>query len=320
MAVVLIHEVEDADALALAAFLRERGARTLTFPLGGPEADYTVDIGLDGFRFQAGTAVLTDEDLLSAELIVYRRFSSRNPSPVTVAGLAGDSRRFAEREWAAAIQGALVATEWAHPDRPWCNRPSLDGILRNKVALLASARKAGLVVPDLRIGNHTPLPRGDRFVVKAVNADEFIADDQKFTTAEFPAELVERFHGRRVRAPTLVQARVNHQYEVRCFVVGTSVLAYRIDAGGDEVDSRLVPADQLGVEPMELGAATAERLLAWARARGLLYCAFDLLVDRTGAHLLIDVNPHGGWGWYSVAQPAVARDVNATFLALAGNG
>jgi hypothetical protein len=320
MLTVLIYEKDDLDIAELAATMSAHGARTIELLLCCAADDYRIDSSLDGFELAYRDTVLTDRDLRSADLIIYRRYSSRNPSPVTVPALEGDSRRFAEREWAAALQGAVVAAELNHTGPRWCNRPSLDGVLRNKIALLASARAASLSVPDLRIGNYTPTPEGDRFVVKAINADEFISDDRKFMTTDFPAELVARFRGERVPAPTLVQAKVDFEYEVRCYVVGSSVLGYRIGTPDGVTDSRLVPAADLLVDRVELDEATSGRLLEWTRRRGLLFCAFDLLVDRDGLHLLIDINPHGTWNWYSVALPELAHDISNAFLELlAGN-
>jgi hypothetical protein len=233
-----------------------------------------------------------------------------------VPSLSSRSRNFGEREWTAALQGALVAAEFAHSEVRWCNRPSLDGILRNKIALLASARAASLPVPELRIGNYTPTPAGDQFVVKAINADEFICADQKFTTADFPAEMVQRYRDERVPVPTLVQTKVNATHEIRSYVVGSSVLSYQLEVPAGVIDSRLVPPAELHPARVTLDHVISRRLVDWTQRQNLAYCAFDLLVDCDGVHMLIDINPHGTWGWYSEALPEIEQDISDAFLKL----
>jgi glutathione synthase/RimK-type ligase-like ATP-grasp enzyme len=100
-------------------------------------------------------------------------------------------------------------------------------------------------------------------------------------------------------APGIFQKFIEKNYELRVTVVGDKTFSARIDphhSVDSAVDWRKTIFDDIYLEH-DLEPELNERILAIHRRFGLFFCAYDLIVDRSGAAYLLDVNPAGQWMW-----------------------
>ena len=112
----------------------------------------------------------------------------------------------------------------------------------------------------------------------------------------FPQPLDIRRSGElREPAPVLVQQFMAAEYELRVFVVGENVIAYRVE--------KLDPAqlwvdpEAVSVRPIDIPSELASTLLALSRYWRLQVAAFDLLAVN-GDFVFLEVNVHCDWRWF----------------------
>src|SRR5262249_22157739 len=111
-------------------------------------------------------------------------------------------------------------------------------------------------------------------------------------------------------APVIVQQYVPSDHELRVFVVGEQLIAYRVD----KLDPAQLGVDPEGVDVRRGGMAPGlgDTLLALARFWRIDVVAFDLLVT-DGVPVFLEANINCDWRWFEhrSGEPAVSRAVAA---------
>jgi glutathione synthase/RimK-type ligase-like ATP-grasp enzyme len=96
--------------------------------------------------------------------------------------------------------------------------------------------------------------------------------------------------------PAAFQEPIFPKRDVRVTVVGEWLAAAIAEpVPGKQLDWRLEP--DRGWSPYELPEIEAERCVSLVAALGLRFGGIDLVVDQTGQHWFLEINPNGEWGW-----------------------
>lgn len=267
-------------------------------------------MSLGGFRLEQQGSVVTDSLLTEASVVIYRRWRMAD-TPMVVSTLADDSeRQFAEREWTAAFAAILRYAEEAANRASWINRYSLEWFSRDKLTMLRIAAQIGLVIPPLTVATRAEAPSPD-VVAKAINVDETIDAARTYPTTVLTSQHLEAYLGHRASCPSLLQKRIDSDYELRVFVIRDHVQAVRVETGLPHDDIRYVEPAKLSIEPTELPGSLRQQLVSLTERLGFAYCAFDLL-HASGEFYLIDITPNGRWGPYDFGANEVTQWVAAT--------
>jgi hypothetical protein len=166
----------------------------------------------------------------------------------------------------------------------------------------------GIPIPDVIVTNSADDARawaaaGRRIVYKTLHAP-VLEDDEEgerrmvFTSAVVDADLedVDAIG----LAPCQFQRLAHAAYELRVTTIGAAHIGVRIDhppwESGEAPDWR-AHHGQLRYSPYTLPDHVATQLDQLMKALGLQYAASDWIVEPTGKHVLLEVNPHGAWLW-----------------------
>ncbi|WP_157591888.1 ATP-grasp domain-containing protein [Solirubrobacter soli] len=182
----------------------------------------------------------------------------------------------------------------------------------NRLAQLAYAAAHGFRTPRSLI-THTPRDTGD-VVVKAVGPHFHEPEPGRALTliprrmrlASLPAQA----------APLLVQEPIEHERELRVFVVGERCIAYALRK--PTLDAAARAPETIAVEPAGLPDDVAARVLALVGDLKLQIAAVDLL-DTGDELVFLEVNASGSWRWFehrthtSVVSESVAAWVADRF-------
>jgi hypothetical protein len=116
-------------------------------------------------------------------------------------------------------------------------------------------------------------------------------------------------------APVIVQQYLASDHELRVFVVGEQLIAYRVDKR--DPAQLWVDPEAVEVRRQEVAPALGQTLLALARFWRLDVVAFDLLVRDDGAPVFLEANVNCDWRWFEgrSGEPAVSRAVAAWVVA-----
>jgi hypothetical protein len=308
--IVLLSYTNDEDMIALSRTLDRRGISTVLWDFEARDNDLEIDAAPGRFTLRCGERSLSSETLAGARVVIHRPGIGRWRRPVAATQGSRSEREFAEREWSSLLHGLLIEAEHRYQHLTWINRPSISSTASEKYQLLATAELDGLCVPDLRVSTAGLLPASvtDQYVAKAINEDENIDGKRVYCTAPLDREIVsgEDF---RTDTPSLIQERVEAQYELRVYSLLGRLLGLRITVENrDSTDIRLVPRESLSIEPIAIEPDLVWAIHRYCRRHQLSYCAFDFLRTEDGRDLLVDVNPCGTWSFYeSPAEHFVTR-------------
>lgn len=238
-----------------------------------------------------------DVDLSALRAVWYRK-----PSAFALhRGMSATEQQWAATEAHAGFGGQLAAL----PDVHWVNHPHRNAEADHKPLQLARADACGLAVPESLLTNDPEEARAfcyahrDSGVIYKPLRGGPASENGRHVALWASTVTAEDITGGVARTSHLFQARVPCAYAVRMTVVGTRILAARIDApaGSTAVDWRQ-DHDQLTYTPIDVPDAVAARTCRLMASCGLVYAAVDWVVTPDGVWTFIgDLNPNGQWGW-----------------------
>ena len=189
-------------------------------------------------------------------------------------------------------------------DRKWLNDPWQAAEAESKIVQLVHAGKAGFRTPETVITSDPERVKrfyeesGGRLIVKTLGFSPI--PDHVIYTNEVTPERMNAIDSVKL-APSIFQARVLKEYELRVTVVGERVFPVRIASQEDELtalDWRAKPKlndFEVRMEPVELPEDICQRILAFMRRMGLRYGCLDIIVTPSGEYVFLEVNPNGQW-------------------------
>ncbi len=104
--------------------------------------------------------------------------------------------------------------------------------------------------------------------------------------------------------PAILQEKCNTQYEVRALFMGDSYVAMRYndrDKHGWRLDARRAMLQPKGGTRCDLPAGVVRLCTQLLAELGCSFGSFDLLVDRDGQHVFLEINPEGQFLWMEAA-------------------
>lgn len=297
--VLLITARFDPAADLLLAELRRRGAacvrwNTHEFPL---ESSLNYRASNSGFE----TEIVTDGRRIGLSTIGSIWWQWDQPAGFPP-DLQGEERRFAEAESHLAVNALMTVGDYF-----WINFPARENLAKSKPAQLFVANKLGMEIPKTLVSNDPGEVR--RFVAqskaeivyKGLSQPHMVPGTALFTgllTKETLANLdLIRL------TPGIFQERVEKAYELRVTVVGSKIFSVKIDSQKNrdaQLDWRRALHD-VGYAAVELPREVEEKILAFMRAFGLFYGAFDFIVTPDGRCVFLEINPSGQYMWLECA-------------------
>ncbi|HEY8027638.1 MAG TPA: hypothetical protein VIF60_24070 [Burkholderiaceae bacterium] len=187
---------------------------------------------------------------------------------------------------------------------------------RIKTVQLREAKKAGFTIPDTMVGNdyHQVIAffrkHSGRIIYKAFRPGGWITEDDSAVVLK-TAALTESDlqHEDAIRScPGIFQELVEKAYELRVTVIGRKVLAAAIDSqkDGQSIDWRYDGI--LGKTPLRatiLPQVIEERCLQLCRNLNLAFGCIDLVVNKNGDYVFLEINEAGQFLWKEDIDPSL---------------
>ncbi|MFD5435996.1 MvdC/MvdD family ATP grasp protein [Kitasatospora sp. NPDC127067] len=268
----------------------------------------TAELGPDGQWIGTLNGALRGVDLSELASVWWRKPTAFQ----FAAGMSGPEQRFAASQAKRAFAGVLGSL----PGVLWVNRPEHNADC-TKPAQLTAAAGARLPVPATLVTNVPRAVRefaercGGRIVTKVLGGIVHTENGQRgqMYTTRVPED---RWDDPRaaLTAHLYQQEITDKAYEVRVTCVAGQLFPVRIDApdGPGRLDWR-TDSKNLTYTPERLPEPIRTGILDMLRRLGLVFAAVDLIVDRSGTHWLVDVNPGGQWAWIDVTRDAVTNAI-----------
>lgn len=250
------------------------------------------------------TVLLNKEEMVPVSLSIndiYGAWYIRENHEIreTPSGLAS---RFIRNETRQAFRALLstLSCKWVN------NREAIERINSNKLYQQMLAAQSGLAIPQTVISNSPEdviafSDRHDGLLAKSIG---YIQLDEKSRHAlyseRFSREEIGGAHAAIRCCPLYAQEYVQKRYEYRVMVIGSEVLACRINSQASPataVDWRHYDFDRVEHRQTDLPSVVKQSLFRFMEAADLRYGAIDLIEDPDGKFVFLEVNPSGQWGW-----------------------
>jgi hypothetical protein len=301
--ILIITRPDDAHAAAMLPRLTRRGVEVARFSHASfpQQAQLSLRCGDGGAMQQVLRVGDTSLDLASVTAVWYRR----PQQPV----LHDHVRGQATRRWVDTQCAALLESVWnTHAGLWFPGTPARIEHASSKALQLKLAQSLGLEIPPTLITN-SPAEvlefykrhRG-KVVRKAVKSADVLTEDgarvRPFTYLVSRRDLA-HLHGTE-HCPTIVQAYVEKDVELRVTVVGQRVFAAEIDsqhANHTRYDWRHHDIAHTPHRPHDLPAHLRRACIDMIAERGLLFGAIDMIVTPQGRYVFLELNPNGEYLW-----------------------
>ena len=201
--------------------------------------------------------------------------------------------QFRYHEW----RHSLTSMEDFLPNKKCVNSLSSRTLMSRKVGQLKAALDCGLMIPSTIISNSRldveSHLKDDNIIYKTLSS---FATQQKiiYTNAVQKSALSA---DEICLAPGIFQERIEKAYELRVAVVGDDVFATKIDSQKYDITKLDWRFDQneYMFSPGELSVETTNKLKKFHKDSGLVYGAYDFIVDKNNNEIFIECNPSGQW-------------------------
>lgn len=278
--VLVLARAADMEMNELSLALGERGIRMVRI-----DADRCLELAL---------TVYHDEPLIELDrwllrpVLVWRRHFDLTAIPTDTRTVYG---AYSVDQWDAVADWLANRSDWANVNAARHTR-RLD-----RLTQLTEAKAVGLRIPRTAVSTQPgrTRPGGGSCVVKTAG-HHLLEPRPGAMHGVFPRPLdTSRTGDSPEPAPVIIQQYYKASHELRVFVVGERLIAYRVD--------KLDPAqlwvdpEAVVVAPIELDARLAGKLAELATLWHLQIAAFDLLVV-DGEYVFLEVNVNCDWRWF----------------------
>lgn len=202
-------------------------------------------------------------------------------------------------------------------DRKWINDPWQTEIAENKIWQLSIASEIDFHVPDTIVtsdpervkGFYKAHPQG--IVVKLLGVSPLVG--KVIYTNAVTAEYMKQIDSVKL-SPSIFQALVQKNYELRITVVGDQIFPAKIYSQEDPrtaIDWRVQPEVNdfnVRMEITNLPIDMETKIFRFMKKMGLRYGSIDMIVTPNGEHVFLEINPSGQWHFVQLKTGAqIAR-------------
>lgn len=209
------------------------------------------------------------------------------------------SKNFIQREWMLLLETLSCYLDHCF----WVNPRKTDHLLRSKPFQLHQAQSFGFKIPRTIISNSYNAIEAHFSTSREVlykPLSYFVSPPKKILYANSVSVEALPSHKENISiAPCIFQTYVDKKYELRITIAGDHIFPVKIysqENTNARLDWRREQLD-LKYETIILEKAFEKKLLAFHQAMGLVYGAYDFIVEEDGTYTFLEVNPLGQWLW-----------------------
>ncbi len=212
--------------------------------------------------------------------------------------LTEGEQEFLKRENSYLLEGIYEILEKAY----WLNKVRYIRRAENKIYQQILAREIGFRIPDGIITNEyndfCRFAAGRETIIKPIKSGQI--DDKETPKIVYTSKLKCIPGKNEVEyGVNYLQENIRKKYDIRVTIVGNVVYATRIDAQGSNVTETDWRRGEIVLphSRIELPRDILDKCLEMMRRLELNYGAIDLIEDKYGEYVFLEINPNGQWAW-----------------------
>ncbi len=174
------------------------------------------------------------------------------------------------------------------------NRPAAVRDTNNKLVQFERLRAAGFALPGTQVS--TGFPTSGALAHQSQLVSKNVSEGGWKSPTEFSPARVVSCSAATETWPTMWQLPIIGTHELRCYVIGSTVIAVQLDRHPDVLDVRSLNAGRPLGTIVQIADEWSRRLVEMVRALGLDYAVIDAIPADGDLHVL-EVNANGVW-WF----------------------
>lgn len=307
MKILIISIKFDMHAVAVAWGLRQLGCEVILWDWADYPCRQTSSLQIDedvnvGFKFTN-----SESTYCGPFDVIWNR---RRALPTPMENSNSDDLKIIKRESFEYLLNSVVFL--GHENTLWVNKVSAAQSADFKATQLHVAKGLGFKIPATLISNDIVDIQqffnryNGKIIFKAFLPGGWVKEGQDgcsmvvLRTSVVSAEDIENADAIQA-CPGIFQPLIEKDYELRVTVIGKQLFAGRIDSQANEnsIDWRydLAANSEVALKKFELSDALSGRCLALCEKLDLVFGCIDLIVDKTGEIIFLEVNEAGQFLW-----------------------
>lgn len=247
-------------------------------------------------KFELYDRILEEQhDLNDFQAVYFRRPQLTDYSD---SDLSEGEQEFLKRENSYLLEGIYEILEKAF----WLNKVRNIRRAENKIYQQILAKEIGFRIPEGMITNEyiefCRFAEGRETIIKPIKSGQI--DDKNTPKIVYTSKLKDIPEKEEVEyGVSYLQENIRKKYDIRVTVVGKIVFATRIDSQGSDVTETdwrrgeiVLPHSRIKLPGDILG-----KCLKMMQCLNLNYGAIDLIEDKNGEYVFLEINPNGQWAW-----------------------
>lgn len=229
--------------------------------------------------------------------------------------------KFAEREIETLFSGFFRLLDY----NKWLNHPKYIFGANNKIEQLLIAKQIGFIIPNTIITKDEDtirlfIDKERNVIAKAIKHGFYTYEDKLYLA--FTQEVDENYLVNikdYLSVPMIFQNKINKDYDIRINVIGNKVFAAAILSQENEmsmVDWRVWDVcEKFEMKHMsiKLPLEIEEQCIAINKYFNLNFSAIDMVLDKEGNYIFLELNPNGQWAWIEEKLKYPLRDTIIDF-------
>lgn len=189
-------------------------------------------------------------------------------------------------------------------EKKWLDDPWAIERAENKIVQLHVATKVAFRVPETIVTSDPDRVRNfyhkhdENIIVKLLSGSPMV--DKVLYTNKVKESDLKRIDALKT-SPSIFQECIDKDYELRITVVGNKIFAAKIYSQEDTdttLDWRRKPKlndFNVKMEPVVLPTSIEAKIYAYMKAIDLRFGCIDMIVDKNGDYIFLEINPNGQW-------------------------
>ena len=108
--------------------------------------------------------------------------------------------------------------------------------------------------------------------------------------------------------PSIVQRNIKKEYEIRVTVVNEAVFAAKVDSQSNADTKYDWRRKKLKFECYDLPESISSKCISLVKRLNLKFGAIDLIKDKSGQYIFLEINPNGQWAWIEMDTGLLISD------------
>lgn len=189
-------------------------------------------------------------------------------------------------------------------DCKWVSDPFKVYKAENKLLQLKEALKIGFSLPDTLITNSKEelinfySKHNEKVIIKPLSQSKIFENE---STSFIFSNVLKKEHVLELKnydlTPCIYQQQIEKEIELRITVVGEKLFVAGVDSQKNKDTKIDWRKGDLSFFPTEIPNFIKEKCFRLVKNLGLRFGAIDMILDKSGNYIFLEINPNGQWAW-----------------------